>query len=115
VRRRTRPNQSRGHSRLLPAPVGHGAAFAEFPGYHQAAGPPAKVIRLTFHIDVLSHQSVPAIPSIGHFDSPTCPYLTAKHGNIVNLGLFSITGTPCDPGRERLLPYLILFDQPIHF
>jgi hypothetical protein len=105
--RRTRPNRRRGRSRLPPAAVGDRAAFAEILGYHQAAGPPVKTIRLTLHIDIFSHQLEPAKSSIRHPDYPICLHLTAKHGNIVELGFLSITSTSCDPGRERLLPNLV--------
>jgi hypothetical protein len=61
---------------------------------------------LTLHIDVLSHQSVPAMPSIDHLDYSICARLTAKHGSIVEFGRLSVRGTSCDAGRERLLPNL---------
>jgi hypothetical protein len=82
-------------------------AFAEIPSYHQAADPPAIAARLILHINVLSHKSVPAMPSIGHPDLPIDAHLTAKHRHIVALGRLSIIGTSCDPARERLLPNLV--------
>jgi hypothetical protein len=97
----------RGRSRLLPTTIGNQVVFAEIPGYHQAADLPAIAVRLILHIDILSHKSVPAIPSIGHPDDPIHAHLTAKHRHIVALGHLSNTGTSCDPGRERLMPNLV--------
>jgi hypothetical protein len=72
-------------------------AFTEMPGDQQATGPLTIVIGLTLHIGVLSHQSRPATPSIGHLDPPIGAHFDTKHGNIGQLGLFSITGTSYNP------------------
>jgi hypothetical protein len=42
---------------------------------------------------VLLQQSVLAVSLVGHSECPICAHLTAKHGNIVELGIFSVTGT----------------------
>jgi hypothetical protein len=107
VRRRTRRCRLRRDLRLLPTAVGHRAAFAKIIRRYQTIGTPATVIGLALHIDVLSHQSVPAMPSIGHPDCSICTHLTAEPGTIVEPGLLSITDTLCNPGRERPLPNLI--------
>jgi hypothetical protein len=59
------------------------------------------------------------MPSIGHPDGSICAHFTAKHGNIVELGLLSITGSSCEPRCERPLPNLVTKNDngpsPVYF